>query len=35
MPALDDYELMREELSVTARDAAFEHALPYAEEHAQ
>ena len=35
MPALDEYELMREELSVTARDSAFENSLPYAEENAQ
>jgi len=35
MPALDEYELLREELSVTGRDAAFEGSLPYAEENAQ
>ena len=34
MPALDEYELMREELAVTGRDAAFENSLPYAEENA-
>ncbi|MEP7366565.1 MAG: OpcA/G6PD domain-containing protein, partial [Acidobacteriota bacterium] len=35
MPALDEYELMREELSITGHDAAFEKSLPYAEENAQ
>ena len=35
MPALDEYELMREELSITGRDTAFENSLPFAEENAQ
>ena len=35
MPTLDVYDLMREELSVTGRDAAFENSLSYAEENAQ
>jgi glucose-6-phosphate dehydrogenase assembly protein OpcA len=35
MPSLDEYDLMREELSVTGRDKAFENSLSYAEENAQ
>ncbi len=35
MPALDEYELMREELSITGRDPAFEASLAFAEEHGQ
>lgn len=35
MPQLDEYELMREELGITGRDAIFEASLAFAEEHGQ
>lgn len=35
MPSLDEYDLMREELSITGRDSAFEASLDFAEENAR
>ena len=35
MPQLDEYELRREELGITGRDAIFEASLAFAEEHGQ